>query len=542
MVLIGAFLRFFTTSQLWLDEALTVNISHLPLSGIEAALRRDGSPPLYYVMLHYWMDLFGTGNEAVRTLAGIFGLGTLWLSWLLAKRLFGRRAGLITLVLLAVSPFEVFYSTEARMYTLVTFEVAALGLLLLNAMRPRRAEGSRATRPSFWVLAGIALSTCALLYTHYWALYILAATGAWLLWRAIKGPSALRARWSAGAMLLGSLGFIPWLPIFIFQAQHTGTPWALPVSPVLIGHDVGMILGGTSLAGRISDGVLGLFFLAAVLGGWLARRNDVVINTSLAGSQSLLATSCQDEEPCLHPALTMAALDVFALLLASLGALVSSSAVASRYCSILVVPTFVLCGAGAAALPSLSRALASRLSRVHGPLVHRTIPKKTLSQATAALVVVASVAGLGASVPNTWTNRTEAGRVAHVILTQGHPGDVVAYCPDQLGPATARLLPKGEFRQLTFPRRISPYFVDWVNYAKVNESAKFLPFVQYLERLAGRHSIWLVWAPGYLTYGLKCQQIAFTLMSLHDYKGSEPVPLEPRRYMEPMELMHYVPR
>lgn len=529
VVLIGAFLRFFTTSQLWLDEALTVNISHLSLPGITAALKRDGSPPLYYVMLHYWMEMFGTGNEAVRSLAGIFGLGTLWLSWLLAKRLFGKTAALITLVLLAVSPFEVFYSTEARMYTLVTFEVAALGLLLLATVGQSRTMGGSgdamdapsgtrvgSPRPSLWVLLGIAVDTCALLYTHYWALYVLAASGAWLLWRAIKGPNALGARWSAGAMILGALGFIPWVPIFIFQAHHTGTPWALPVSPVLIGHDVGMILGGTSLAGRISDGILGVFFLAALLG-------------ALVGTTS--------QKSWLRPALTLASLDVLALLLASLGALISSSAVASRYCSILVVPTFVLCGAGAAGLPSLFRALTSRLSLVHEP-----IPKKTLYQATAALVVVASVAGLGASVPNTWTNRTEAGRVAHVILTKGRPGDVVAYCPDQLGPATARLLPKGEFRQLTFPRRTSPYFVDWVNYAKVNESAKFLPFVRYLERLAGKHSIWLVWGPGYLTYGLKCQEIAFTLMSLHSYKGSEPVPLEPHRYMEPMELMHYVPR
>ena len=64
-----ALLPWFTGPLLWLDEALSVNIARLPLGDIPGALRHDGAPPLYYVLLHLWMRVFGTGDGAVRALA-----------------------------------------------------------------------------------------------------------------------------------------------------------------------------------------------------------------------------------------------------------------------------------------------------------------------------------------------------------------------------------------------------------------------------------------------------------------------------------------
>ena len=49
---VGACLRFVTSSPLWLDEALSVNIASLPLDEVSGALRRDGHPPLFYLLLH----------------------------------------------------------------------------------------------------------------------------------------------------------------------------------------------------------------------------------------------------------------------------------------------------------------------------------------------------------------------------------------------------------------------------------------------------------------------------------------------------------
>src|SRR5690349_25036220 len=58
----------------WIDEGLSVGIADRPLSQIPLALRKDGSPPLYYMLLHFWLDLAGSGEQGVRALSLLFAL------------------------------------------------------------------------------------------------------------------------------------------------------------------------------------------------------------------------------------------------------------------------------------------------------------------------------------------------------------------------------------------------------------------------------------------------------------------------------------
>ncbi|MGH3850598.1 MAG: glycosyltransferase family 39 protein, partial [Pseudonocardiaceae bacterium] len=125
VIVVAVVIRFVARSHLWLDEALSVNIAALPLKAIPGALRQDGAPPLYYVLLHGWMRLAGSGDLAVRSLSGIFGVAALPLVWLAGRRLGNREVAWAALVLLAVCPFAIRYSTEARMYSLVVVLVLA---------------------------------------------------------------------------------------------------------------------------------------------------------------------------------------------------------------------------------------------------------------------------------------------------------------------------------------------------------------------------------------------------------------------------------
>src|SRR5437763_4045899 len=136
VVALGVVLRFLTSSHLWLDEALTVNIARLPLSRISDALRHDGSPPLYYMVLHGWIGVFGSGDVAVRALSAVFAVATLPLIWIAGLRVGGRRAGIAALLLLASSPFAIRFATEARMYSLLGL-LAVAGYLLLERMLDR---------------------------------------------------------------------------------------------------------------------------------------------------------------------------------------------------------------------------------------------------------------------------------------------------------------------------------------------------------------------------------------------------------------------
>ncbi|HEX3980397.1 MAG TPA: hypothetical protein VHW93_04200, partial [Acidimicrobiales bacterium] len=141
------------------------------------------------------------------------------------------------------------------------------------------------------------------------------------------------------------------------------------------------------------------------------------------------------------------------------------------------------------------------------------------------------------------TNRTQAGQVAAAIARTGHAGDVVAYCPDQLGPAVDRLLPAGRYRQITFPRGTGPAYVDWVDYAAASAAASPLTFAERLESMAGRtgRQIYVVWAPGYQTFGVECEGIVQTLQGDPAYRVQSMVVANDISFYQPMYLVRFTP-
>src|SRR5687767_9545014 len=132
----------------WIDEAIAVGIATHEPAEIPRLLRQDGSPPLYYLLLHGWMTLVGQGEAATRSLSLLFAALAVPVAWWAAG---GRRAGAAAAAIVAVCPFVGYYAQEARMYTLV----AVLSLVATAAFVQRR-----------HVTLGAAL--VLLLYTHTW--------------------------------------------------------------------------------------------------------------------------------------------------------------------------------------------------------------------------------------------------------------------------------------------------------------------------------------------------------------------------------------
>ena len=151
----------------WVDEGLSVGIADRPLADIPGVLRQDGSPPLYYMLLHVWMALAGSGEAATHALSLLFALLAIPVAFWARPALFGRRAAWIAAVLTALNPFLTQYAQETRMYALV---------VLLGCSRRRcscRLRAARAPARRWPVRSRLALA--ALLYTHNWALFFGAA-------------------------------------------------------------------------------------------------------------------------------------------------------------------------------------------------------------------------------------------------------------------------------------------------------------------------------------------------------------------------------
>jgi hypothetical protein len=465
-VVAGVGLRFWAPSALWLDEALTVNIARLPVSHISGALAHDGSPPLYYLLLHYWMAAFGQGDFAVRALSGVISLISLPFFWAAGRRLGGRTVGWVAFFLALTSPFAINYSTSARMYSLMIL-LSLLGYLALTRAIETPTRGR---------LVGVGLATAALLYTHYWGLYLVLVVGIWLVWRIRRtgqGFSVLRA------MVFGSLLWLPWFPIFVFQTMHTGTPWAGSASP-------GDLLGVfADFSGRGPWGTLLMFatfalFLLGTFGrtagpGTLVEIRDAsgFIRRVPAGPAVVLEAK---PRPGMAPLVGIAAGTLTVAVI--LGALANAAFVA-RYTAV-VLPLFLLVvSAGVAVMPG--------------------------RRFRAGCIAVLCLAGLLTGRSANQQPRTQAVQVASVLNAQARHGDVVIYCPDQLGPAVNRLLTVTGLVQITFPRATGPDRVNWVNYKKVISSTDVSQFAQTaLTHLSGGHTLWLVWRDGYPGFGSDC--------------------------------------
>jgi mannosyltransferase len=240
LLAVSALLRTGSISgPFWIDEGLSVGIASHSLTDIPGLLRQDGSPPLYYLLLHGWMDVFGSDEAATHALSLLFALlaipVALWAGW----SLFGRRAGLVAATLAAVNPLMSAYAQETRMYTLLLL----LGLLASAAFLHVFAYRRRA------YLALLVPAMTAMLYTHNWAgFFCVGAVAA--LFPVFRTSPDRRAVAIDAAIAFGLAGllYLPWLPTLVSQAAHTGAPWASHPPVKDLTHASYVILGNAQIA------------------------------------------------------------------------------------------------------------------------------------------------------------------------------------------------------------------------------------------------------------------------------------------------------
>ena len=145
ITLIGGGLRvvFLDRNGLWLDETFSVWLAnHSVGEMLPWLVKIDQHPPLYYLLLHYWIALTGDTPYNLRLLSVLFGAGTIPVIYLIGKRLSGAVVGLAAAVFLALSPFNLYFAQEARMYTLLTFNAAVAIYALVRLL-----TDSRSVRP-----------------------------------------------------------------------------------------------------------------------------------------------------------------------------------------------------------------------------------------------------------------------------------------------------------------------------------------------------------------------------------------------------------
>ena len=209
-------LRDLDRTSLWYDEAVSWSQSNGSLGNLLSSVAADNYPPLHNLVLWVVMPLLGDSETALRLPSAVLGLLSVWLCYFLGKQMSGRRsAGLLAAALVAISPFLVWYSTEARMYALL----AATGLaFLLSVMKVLEKPDAA------WKFA-LVLSGTLFLYSHIYALLGFGAVGfacsVFFLGDTIRSGQLRMSNALSACIAMGvsALAFLPWLLILARRAR-----------------------------------------------------------------------------------------------------------------------------------------------------------------------------------------------------------------------------------------------------------------------------------------------------------------------------------
>jgi mannosyltransferase len=246
--------------SLWYDEGVSAYVAGMPAVDLVRWTAADIQPPLYYLLLSLWTRLAGSGEYALRFPSACCGVLLVPLLYQTGRRLHGHTAGTLAALLGAIAPLYVYYGQEARMYTLLTFLGLLSSYLLIRALP----EGQAAVRRRIW--AAWAVTSAAAAYTHYFALFLLLAQGAYALcqwWGSGRPHWLAREGGLAGAALL--VAYLPWLPFLLtrYRADVSYWPGALKLDEAVRKIFITFNLGETVLEVQ-ATGLAGWFALILV--------------------------------------------------------------------------------------------------------------------------------------------------------------------------------------------------------------------------------------------------------------------------------------
>lgn len=209
ILLIGLFLRVYdlANESIWLDEAASISFANLNLSQIFFC--PENNPPLYYIILHWWINLCGDSEFSVRFPSVIFGFLSIFMIYKVGNQIFDKDVGILSSLLLGLSVFHIHYSQEARTYSLSALLTLLSIYFFIKLLRKK----------SYTVFFGYILSSTLLIYSHIYGLFIIISQNIYIVALFLLSKETYKLnlkRWILIQIILIIL-FIPWVNIFITQ-------------------------------------------------------------------------------------------------------------------------------------------------------------------------------------------------------------------------------------------------------------------------------------------------------------------------------------
>jgi mannosyltransferase len=159
------------TQSIRLDESQSLWMFTKSVPGLLTLTAQDVAAPLYGLLLHFWLQLFGTDIIVARLMSFLFFVLTIPVLYLLAIEAANKRVAVVTIILFCFSPFIMWYGNETRTYTLFLF-VSTLNTLFFFRLFKSDCKTGK---------LGFFLTTVGGLYTHYIFIFQIITQGVFVL-------------------------------------------------------------------------------------------------------------------------------------------------------------------------------------------------------------------------------------------------------------------------------------------------------------------------------------------------------------------------
>lgn len=250
--------------SLWYDEGYTALASKLSLANLLLFVKSDTYPPLYPLLQHGWVLLFGDSEAAMRGVSAFCGILSLPVFCVFAKKaLKDNVAAALAVWLFSFSILQVWYSREARTYELASF-LALVSLAALLFFLEKKTK---------WLFAIIVTSMAASLYAHNMMFfYVLALNVFWLTYPSERGWKE-RVKEALLADTLAAILYLPWVPSLLHQMSVVEGGFWIPKPTIstllgtlrlLAGFSVDYLSALTTRLGLLPAGFASLCILSGI--------------------------------------------------------------------------------------------------------------------------------------------------------------------------------------------------------------------------------------------------------------------------------------
>lgn len=234
LIILGSVAPYLFAQSIRLDEAQTIWVVTKPFQTVLYLIAGDVHVPLYFTIMHIWVTIFGNSVISARMPSFLFYIATLFVLYKLCKESSNRNVAYLTVVFFSFSPFVLWYSFEARMYTQFVFFSCLSSLYFLRMLRSGAKSGT----------FGFLISAILGVYTHYFFLFLLFSQGVYLLiaicnagrqdelslWQSLKADWKLFAAFMVIAVL-SVASLTPWVWYVVsLQSAANSDPLIAPPS------------------------------------------------------------------------------------------------------------------------------------------------------------------------------------------------------------------------------------------------------------------------------------------------------------------------